>query len=431
MVAKIISVESGSPAEQSGIKKGDELVAINGEKLLDVLDYQFFSQDESLNLKVKRDNKYFVTSIDKGGDRGLGLKFNSSIFDKVKICKNSCKFCFIDQLPRGLRQSLYQKDDDYRLSFLYGNFVTLTNMEEGDIKRIIAQRLSPIYVSLHSTDEEIRKKLIRPRIDDRALEILESLITGGIKTHIQIVLCPGINDGPTLTKTILDLTQMGVETIGIVPVGLTGFRDELEQVETVDAVQAKELIRMVSKIQNANMDSIGRRVVFLADEFYLISKAVLPKSASYEDYPQLENGIGLSALFLDEVETRIEAEGISIRKKEHAILTSAMAAPVLSMAIESINRRSNARLRIVEVRNSFFAGHCSVAGLLTGADIKACQGLFEKGESVLAPDISLNQDRLFLDGVSEEEIKRDVIFDLQFVPTTGSAFIDFLNERAG
>jgi len=431
MAAQIISVQRGSLAESSGIKTGDVLVSINGKKLKDVLDYQYLCQDEHLDLKVKRDGEFYSTSIDNDADRGLGLKFSSSVFDKIMTCNNSCQFCFIDQLPRGLRPSLYLKDDDYRLSFLYGNFITLTNMGDGDIKRIIDQRLSPIYVSLHSSDILTRKELIRPKDDDIVLEMLNNLIAGGIEAHIQIVLCPGINDGPPLTKTILELQKMGVASIGIVPAGLTGYRDKLETIRPVSGDEAKELIRAVSKTQDANMKSIGRRVVFLADEFYLISGTKLPDGEYYEDYPQLENGIGLSRLFLDEIETKMNDEDLIIGKKEHAVLTSTMAAPVLTAAIESINRRTGAMLRIVEIKNSFFAGHISVAGLLAGADIKANENLFEQGESVLAPDISLNQDRLFLDGISEEEIKGDVFFDLQFVSTTGSAFIDFLMEKAG
>lgn len=431
MGAKIISVESGSLADVGGIKEGDELVAINGNNLNDVLDYQFFSQDEHINLQLRREGRLFVASIENRDDQGLGIMFASSVFDKVMTCKNSCKFCFVDQLPGGLRSSLYIKDDDYRLSFLYGNFITLTNLEDGDLKRIISQRLSPIYASLHSTDKDIRKDLIRPRVEDRALESLDRLIAGGIETHIQIVLCPGINDGPALTATISELTDMGVASIGIVPVGLTGHRGGLAEIEPVDSKVAKELIKTITEIQEANLENIGRRTVFMADEFYLVADEKLPKSGSYEGYPQVENGIGLSRIFLDQVESRMEAEKIFFSKREHTVLTSTMAAPVLSQAIESINRRSNGRIRIIDVKNTFFGAQVSVAGLLTGADILACRDRFTKGDSVLVPDITLNQDRLFLDGISEEEIMKDVVFDLRFTPSTGSAFIDFLLEKAG
>lgn len=422
---KIIEVIPGSPADSVGIRPGDELMSLNNAPLRDVLDYQIACLDEHLKFEIKRGGRCVTFDLHREDLRPLGIKFAGSIFNRLKTCVNSCIFCFIDQLPPKLRSSLYLKDDDYRLSFLYGNFITLTNLVDRHIDRIIEQRLSPLYVSLHSIDPRIRRLLIRPKREDKALDFLSKLIVGGIDVHVQVVLCPGINDGNDLDKTVSSLADLGVKSIGIVPVGLTGYRDGLPPIRPATGDIASKIIEQIIPYQQQYLKTYGRRLVFLADEFYLLAGFELPLAAAYEDYPQIENGIGIARLFLQEVEEGLlELEKPGNRRNDLVMVTSGMAAPIIKRAAKMIGAAWNADIQILRVRNRFFAGGVSVTGLLTGRDIiDAIQESGLCGRTFLIPDVCLNGDRLLLDDITESEVRQCAPGCVEFVPSTGRRFM--------
>lgn len=421
---KISYVEPNSPAAQAGIKVDDELLTINNRPLRDVIDYQIACLDNSLKLSLKSGQK--IREIDVAIDEPLGIKFYNSTFDGIKRCANSCRFCFIDQLPPNLRSSLYIKDDDFRLSFLYGNFITLTNISFKTIERIIRQHLSPLYISIHSTDAIIRRQLMGFAGKDNSLTYLKQLVESGIEVHIQIVLCPGVNDGAALEKTLLDLAAMDVASIGIVPVGLSAFRDNLPKMEPVTKDFAKDLIERISSFQQDNLVKNSSRLVFLADEFYLLAAVELPADTSYEGYPQLENGIGLARRFLKEAEEKLdEMEKPKVKIVTWTILTSRLASLALRPALVMINARWQLELKLLIAENSFFGGGVSVAGLLTGSDIIAAtkkRSGFDDG--LLAPDVCVNSDGLLLDGLTAAKLEKDL--PLRFMPSTGRRFIEEL-----
>ncbi len=422
--AKISTVETGSPAAQAGIKVDDELRMINGRPLRDVIDYQIACLDNSLKLSLKSGQKIRELKIFTDGT--LGIKFYHSTFNGIKKCANNCRFCFIDQLPPNLRATLYIKDDDFRLSFLYGNFITLTNISANAIERIIRQHLSPLYVSIHSTDRKIRRRLMGFKGKDNSLDYLKQLLDAGIEVHIQIVLCPGINADASLDKTLVDLTAMGVASIGIVPVGLSGRRDDLTKMEPVTKDFSRDLIGRITRYQRNNLKVNGSRLVFLADEFYLLADVELPAATAYEDYPQLENGIGLARKFLKDVaETLDEMEIPEVKTASWTILTSRLAAKVLRPALAMIDSRWRLKLRLSTADNSFFGGGVSVAGLLTGSDIiAAMEKSSDFGGGFLAPDVCLNDDRLLLDGLNADKLEKEL--PLRFIPSTGQMFIEEL-----
>jgi len=421
---KISYVEPNSPAARAGVKVDDELLAINNHPLRDVIDYQIACLAGNIKLSLKSGQKSSEITI--SADEPLGIKFYSSTFNGVKNCANACKFCFIDQMPPNLRPSLYIKDDDFRLSFLYGNFITLTNISVNTIERIIRQHLSPLYISTHSTDAAVRRRLMDFKGEDNTLAYLRQLIDSDIEVHIQIVLCPGFNDGSALEKTLLDLSAMGVASIGIVPVGLTGRRDGLSRLEPVTKVTAGELIERISAYQQDNLKMNGSRLVFLADEFYLLAGDELPADEAYEDYPQLENGIGLARKFLKEVEEKLyEMEPPKVKTANWTIMTSRLALPVLRSASDMASARWNLELSLLVADNRFFGGGVSVAGLLTGSDIiAAAKKRSGSGGGLLAPDVCLNADGLLLDDMTAVQLEKEV--PLRFMPSTGRMFIEEL-----
>lgn len=404
---RVASVEPGSIAEEAGILPGDLIISINGHKLADIIDYRFYSTEEEIDVLVRRGDEEAVISIEKDYDDPLGIEFEDELFDGVRECGNRCIFCFVHQLPRGMRRSLYLRDDDYRLSFLHGNFVTLTNVAEDDLKRIIEQRLSPLYVSVHTTEPELRQQMIQSRNAPDIMQQLQTLAEGGIILHTQIVICPGTNDRDHLARTVKDLASLypQVASIGIVPVGLTKHRRaSLPHIELIDTEGARQIIRQVRAWQKEFRKQFGTRLVWASDELYLVAGIKVPSAASYEGYPQIENGIGLVRQFIDDL--RRTAKRFPERLPYHlraTLVTSTLAAPVVEELADVLNRIENLRVKVVPIINEFFGESVTVAGLITGKDIKDRLMKADVGDVVTIPSVML-RDGVFLDDMTVDEL---------------------------
>ena len=402
MQGLISSVKHGSLAEAAGIKAGESLLAVNGSSLRDIIDLSFLLADEQVVLKLAgADGTEREITIDKRIDEDLGLEFESAVFDKVTTCYNKCVFCFVDQMIPGMRKGLYVRDDDYRLSFLYGNFITLTNMKDEDFDRIIQTHMSPLYVSVHATDPEVRCKMMNNRFAGELMAKLQRLFDAGITVHTQIVCCPGYNDGDVLKRTYADLRALApmVETMAVVPVGLTKNRAHLTPLRLFTPEEAREIVTTVTEWQQECRQSLGKSFVYLGDEFYILAGMPLPQADWYDGFPQLENGIGLSRNFLEEWQ---EANKIAPVKGEvnSVIPVGTSAFKVLQPIIADFNAKTGMQHRLIGVENEFFGNTVNVTGLLCGNDIlNAVKG----AQSIILPEVVLNSDDLFLDDMTYAE----------------------------
>ena len=402
MQGLISSVKHGSLAETAGIKAGESLLTVNGSSLRDIIDLSFLLADEQVVLKLAAaDGTEREITIDKRIDEDLGLEFESAVFDKVTTCYNKCVFCFVDQMIPGMRKGLYVRDDDYRLSFLYGNFITLTNMKDEDFDRIIRTHMSPLYVSVHATDPEVRCAMMKNRFAGELMDKLKRLFDAGITVHTQIVCCPGYNDGDVLKRTYADLRALApmVETMAVVPVGLTKNRAHLTPLRLFTPQEAREIVTMVTEWQQECRQSLGKSFVYLGDEFYILAGMPLPQADWYDGFPQLENGIGLSRNFLEEWQ---EANKIAPVKGEvnSVIPVGTSAYKVLQPLIEDFNAKTGMQHRLIGVENEFFGSTVNVTGLLCGSDIlNAVKG----AQSIILPEVVLNSDDLFLDDMTYAE----------------------------
>jgi len=408
VAVEIINVRNDSIGAEMEIETGDILLSVNGHPVNDILDFQFFTQDENLWLKIRKLNQeIWELDIEKDFDEDLGLEFADIVFDKMKGCSNRCIFCFVDQLPRRMRRSLYVKDDDYRYSFLFGNFITLTNLSETDWQKIETMQLSPLYISVHCIQGELRARMLGSLRGANIKSDLQRLKAAHIKIHTQIVLCPGINDGTILEETIEELARLhpSVQSIGIVPVGLTGHRGKLPAIRPVTAELAQDLIRLAEQYQQRFRAERGTGLVYLADEFYLRAGAELPTSAYYDDYCQLENGIGLSRLLLDEF---AELEGQlpeKIESREIYVITGRSAVPVLGKIIRRLQKIKGLQAQLIPVENLYFGGGVNVTGLLTGSDIIRSLGRTYQGKTVLLPEVVLRDGgQTLLDDITIDDI---------------------------
>jgi putative radical SAM enzyme (TIGR03279 family) len=408
---KIKSVEKKSIASAHGISAGDELVEINGHPVNDVIDYRFFAADQALKLKLKsRYGKVKKVHVRKPPDEDLGLEFHPI---RYKSCKNNCIFCFVHQLPKGLRKALYFKDEDYRLSFLHGNFITLTNASGADIERIIDQRLSPLYVSVHATDQKLRKEILsNPRIPDIMPQI-QRLARGRIEMHTQIVLCPGINDGEHLEKSVRDLSAFypHVKSLALVPVGLTKFRQRLPRMKPVSKAYSTEIVQKVDRWQRSFRRKWKLGFVYAADEFFTKSGLDIPGARYYDEFPQIENGVGMIRQFLNSFEARRKLLPKSLKRDSTITLVTGVSAFRLIKEIvsEKLSSIPGLKIQLVVVKNDFFGHTVSVTGLLTGADIMSA--LREKkrlGDVVLLPPNCLNEDGLFLDDLTPRDLEKEL-----------------------
>lgn len=399
------------------------MVSVNGRPLTDVLDWQWAAAQGAMLLEVLRGEQRLVLTIDDASAPS-GVEFDGALFDGVRQCTNACSFCFVAQLPSGLRPSLYVRDDDYRLSFLHGNFITLTNLSDEDVERIIEQRLSPLHVSLHAVDPEVRRRLIAPRGADRAIERLDALLAGGIEIHVQVVAVPGVNDGSVLRQTLEHLApRAGIVSVGVVPLGFTKHQQRFSR--SYDARGAADVISLVREFQARARASRGRSWAYAADELYLLSGIKIPSCEEYDGYPQYENGIGLVRSFVDEFEAEIPT--ISSRGPRTVLVTGTMFAPVLKSLVG--RTRGAHRIEVLPVENTLLGGNVAVTGLLSGGDIARAIAAHGVRGTYLVPDIVLNSDALTLDDMTMRAIHRRSAARVRTVGSTAADLAKALAHR--
>ena len=427
----ISKVYKDSIADELGIEVGDLLISINGEPIHDIIEYRFLLSDEYLEVEIQKQNReVYIYEFEKDYDDDLGIEFNNPIIDKAKSCRNKCVFCFIDQLPKGMRETLYFKDDDSRLSFLQGNFVTLTNMSEEDINNIIKYRISPINISVHTTNPELRKTMIKNKFAGNLYSIMERLAEAQIQMNCQIVLCPGYNDKEELERTVSDLTKLYpyVNSAAAVPVGITKHREHLPNLEIFNEKTAGETIDQVDKLQKKYLKELGTRFIFLSDEFYIMANRKLLDYDEYEGFIQFENGVGMISKFEREIKDYLEnlSEDHKSKIKKVSIATGHSAYEFMcEMAKCIMEKCPNVQIDVYKIINNFFGDTITVSGLVTATDI--IDQLKDKnlGETLYIPRSMLKADEeIFLDNITLENLSD--IMGLEVVPclNEGKDFID-------
>ena len=408
MLGLISAVRKNSLAEAAGIVAGDKLVAVDGVQVKDIIELSFYTSDYEVELELENaQGQRRQVHIDKYPDEDLGLEFEAAVFDKVSTCYNNCIFCFVDQMIPGMRKGLYVRDDDYRLSFLYGNFITLTNLKEEDFQRIIQTHMTPLYVSVHATDPKVRCEMMHNRFAGELMDKLERLFAAGIEVHTQIVCCPGYNDGEILAKSFHDLyaRHPHVLTMAVVPVGITKHREGLHPLRTFTKEEAAALIDQVTPWQRQCREETGKTFIYLGDEFYLLAGRDVPTAEWYDGFPQLENGIGLTRSFLDEWQATLPSLSSYQAASPAVIPVGESAFTVLQPLLDALNKQFNTAHSFVPVPNQFFGGKVNVTGLLTASDIlQTCK---ESGKRLILPAVVLNNDKLFLDDTALEQFCKE------------------------
>ena len=412
-MVKITNVERGSYADKKGIKAEDILLAINENEINDVLDYRFYLTERKVDIRLSREGKEYSVTIKKGEYDDIGLEFETPLMDQKHSCKNKCIFCFIDQNPEGLRESIYFKDDDSRLSFIHGNYVTLTNMTQQDVDRIIKMRMSPINISVHTTNPELRVKMMKNKHSGEVLKYLNDFASAGLSMCGQIVLCRGVNDGDELMRSLRDLADLypAMSSVAIVPAGLTKFREKLYPLTDFTPEEASQIIDMINSFGDEHKEKTGTRLFYSADEFYLKSGREIPDADYYEDYPQIENGVGMLRSCSDEFGMALSDVRDLMENKElsrHVSLVTGVASyPMIKAQADKLCALCpNLRVEIYEIVNNFFGRSITVSGLLTGKDI--CEQLCDKplGEELLIPQNALRHgEDVFLCGMTVEDME--------------------------
>lgn len=433
MSVEIKNVKKWSVAFFKGIKAGDRLVSVNGNEINDFLDYDFYLKDERLSLEFEHKGKTKRVTLKKGADEDIGLEFESYLMDKQRRCRNKCIFCFIDQNPEGMRESIYFKDDDSRLSFLFGNYITLTNLTDSDIDRIIKMHISPVNVSVHTMNRELRVKMMNNKNAGKCLDYIYRLAEAGIELNTQLVLCPGINDGKELEYSIRELGKLypAVQSIAAVPVGLTKHRDGLFDMPSYTKESAGEVIDIITRMGNSFKAEHGTRLVYAADEFYLKASREIPGEEYYESYPQLENGVGMWTSLYNEVCDALEAvKPDVVGERKLSMATGVAAYPLIRGIAEKITALiPTLTVDVYEIKNDFYGHSVTVAGLLTGGDLisqlkdKQLHGL------LLIPEVMLKDgDCLFLDNLTLEDVEKALDVNIDTVSSDGA---DLVNKIIG
>lgn len=430
--ARISAISPQSPASSADLMVGDELISVNGREPTDIIEYQQLIDGPELVLLVQREGEALRRRIKISKDLGqpLGLSIDSAVFDRIRTCDNHCTFCFIYQLPKGLRRSLYVKDDDFRLSFLYGNYTTLTRFTEFDLERVLDENLSPLYVSIHTTDPELRASMLRNPRGASSLRWLRELLKAGIEVHGQVVVCPGVNDGAALERTLQDVVTLYPEltSVALVPIGISDFSNE-SNMRSHTTEEARTVVALAERYQAITLDALGRCTVFASDEFYLVAGLIPPPAPAFESLDQAENGIGLVAAFeqsftddraMDKLGTGFfqsvdgaPAWGYRAERGQLqdvvgpgavAILTGEYAKPLLTSLLA---RNGYTDVQVIAVPNHFFGGNIKVAGLMTGADLSRTLATIPPSVTCLLPDVCLSEGR-FLDGLTLDDLPRSV-----------------------
>lgn len=448
----VIAVSPGSPAADVGLLQGDEIVRVNGDVPRDIIEWQLATDEADIEIDVLRGGLELGFLVEKRAGESLGIEVSSAVFDRVRTCDNHCEFCFIYQLPKGMRRSLYLKDDDYRLSFLYGNFTTLTRFTEADLERVVTERLSPLHVSIHATDPVLRSQMLKNPRGAMSLRWLRALLEHDIAVRGQVVVCPGLNDGAALDETFAGVLDQypELESVAVVPLGISKFNNEpAMRLHTRD--EAERVVDTVADWQDVFMSTLGKRMVYAADEYYLMAQRPFPDAQRYDGFPMHEDGIGMARTFESEFNgTSNEVTGsrrgffaavdvppnpaaytglrtrqhthqsgdlLSLRPRKSAavgVLTSPLGAQVIEPLVASVNRSD---VRVITVTNEFFGGNTGVTGLMTGDDLARTLGAEPIGHRYLLPDVCLSDEGRFLDGMSVEQLPRPV----EVVPTDGHA----------
>lgn len=432
MAVKIYNVTKGSHAEKAGIKSGETLLKINSNEIVDVLDYRFYQVNRQLSLEISDGKNIRTIEIAKGEYDEIGLEFETYLMDEQHSCRNKCIFCFIDQLPKGLRKSLYFKDDDSRLSFLFGNYITLTNITEHEIERIIKMHISPINVSVHTTNPELRCKMMNNRFAGDALKNLKRFADAGITLNCQIVACPGINDGDELLRTMRDLENLGVEMTAIVPVGLTAYRDGLYPLVPYNKETAAQTLDLIEQYGDMCKEKHGRRIFFAGDEFYILAEREIPAPEFYEDFSALEDGVGMIAYLTDDVKWALE-ELENDENPNHTVTVACGTGvfPFMKKIMAMINEKfPNITINTQPIKNNFFGGGVNVSGLVTGGDlINQLKGK-NIGERLIIPSSMLRfENDLFLDDVSTNDVERELKVELIAVNNNGADLVNAIISK--
>ncbi len=423
MAIKIQTVEPGSPAQQLGLGPGDELLSVDGNPLNDTLDYEFYTDSSSFHLKARIQGAVQEWDVHREARGPFGCDFATYLGDEKHSCSNHCMFCFIDQLPPGMRESLYFKDDDERLSFLFGNYITMTNMQDHEIDRIIKMHISPINISVHTTNPQLRVRMLANRRGGETLKYLDRLVEGGIEVNCQLVLCRGINDGDELRRTLTDLLKLTpmVQSIAAVPCGITDYRKNLYPQVPYDAASSAEVIDILEEFGDECKARHGKRIIYPSDEWYLNAGRPLPPAEFYEDYAQLENGVGMWRLFEQEFLAELDKPHRVYGSKKMDVVTGTLAAPLIEAMMAELHRQyPMIEVTVHPIQNKFFGGNVSVAGLVTATDILAqCKGKLQS--NVLGvPEVMLRSERdMFLDSVTVDELAQQLGVKIEILPSGG------------
>ena len=433
----VACVQQDSIAEEMGIEVGDELLEMNGNKIEDIFDYQYYIQDEYIEVLIKKPSgEEWLLEIDKDYEEDLGIDFENGLMDEYRSCHNKCIFCFIDQMPKGMRDTLYFKDDDSRLSFLQGNYVTLTNMSDNDIERIIKYHLSPINVSFQTTNPDLRCKMLNNRFAGQALEKAWKLAEAGITMNGQIVLCKGVNDGEELERSISDLAKYAptIESVSVVPVGLSKYREGLYPLEPFTKEDAKQVLSIIHKWQEKMYAEHELHFIHASDEWYILAEEEMPEEERYDGYLQLENGVGMLRLLMNEFAEAMEEDretGRTVDAREISMATGRLAYPYIKkMAEQMMEQYPKLKIHVYAIRNDFFGELITVSGLLTGQDIKVQLMGQKLGNKVLLPQNVLKSgEEVFLDDMTRTELEKALQVPVDIVKSSGRDFVEaILND---
>lgn len=432
----------GSIAEEFELAPGDRLISINGHEIEDIFDYQFYAEDTYIEILIEKpDGEQWILEVDKEEDEDLGIEFDNGLMDEYRSCHNKCIFCFIDQMPKGMRDTLYFKDDDSRLSFLQGNYVTLTNMSDHDLDRIIQYHLSPINISFQTMNPELRCKMLNNRFAGEALKKVDRLNEAGIEMNGQIVLCKGVNDGEELAFSIREMMRYipNLQSVSVVPVGLSKYRDGLFPLEPFTREDAREVLSTIHHYQNESYQKYGNHFIHASDEWYILAGEELPQEENYDGYLQLENGVGMMRLLLNEFEEamkelqeKISADDLDFVPREISMATARLAYPFIrDMAARMMEMVPGLMIYVYEIRNDFFGEMITVSGLLTGQDLIAQLTGKELGEALYLPQNVLRSgEEVFLDDVTVTEMEKALQVKVDIIKSSGRDFVNAVLDRA-
>lgn len=434
MALHVESVEAGSPAARLGIGPGCVLLAADGNELADALDYQFYTVASSFRLRVCRGAGPEELLVEKEEYEPLGCNFKTYLGDDKHSCANHCMFCFIDQLPKGMRESLYFKDDDERLSFLFGNYITMTNLSDHEVDRIIKMHISPIFISVHTTNPALRVRMLANKRGGETLQYLDRFAAGGIEMNCQLVLCRGINDGDELERTLTDLLalcpQLG--SVAAVPSGVTSYRKGLYKLTPYDRESAAKTLDIMEKYSSRCREKYGRSIVYPSDEWYLLAERPMPPAEFYDDYAQLEDGVGMWRLYHDDFLKELAAPHRFVRPRRLDVVTGTLAAPLITDMANTLHKKyPQVQVAVHAIQNDYFGGNVSVAGLVTGTDIiKQCKGKL-KSKLLAVPEVMLRDEKdMFLDDITTEQLAQALDCKVKVIPCDGgSGCRAYLGER--